>query len=298
MPTVGRRPPIVLLTILGVALAAGAAASLLAGSNTSSGVPAGPASELVVPARWFVYGLLGVFLAGVAYLVYLRATIQTVPVPGRIVVTILVVVLVATVFVLILHYAVAPNSTTVPGQGGGSSGTNGSHTNGTNLAGTGGGVVFPSLPPWASFAILAAVAVLAAALVVPFARSLLDERRHRAPAPLRPEKEKTELSSVLEHAGQALDEGGDPRSVILALYEAMLTRLARVVGSVDIETPEEIRRFHLVRLGIRPVTAEELTRLFEVARYSTHPLGPAEGQQASLVFREALRELTREPVAA
>ena len=65
------------------------------------------------------------------------------------------------------------------------------------------------------------------------------------------------------------------------------------MGAVDVQTPSEIYRDHLVRLGIRRVTAEKLTRLFEEARYSFHIFGSEEGDQARLVFRQALADLDR-----
>jgi len=71
-----------------------------------------------------------------------------------------------------------------------------------------------------------------------------------------------------------------------------------MVGSVDPETPEEIRSLHLVRLGISREASESLTRLFEEARYSTHPLGPEAAERATEVIRSAEADLSRAAVPA
>lgn len=297
MPTVGR-PPIVLLVVLGVALASGAAASLLAGATTSPGVAPGPATLIVFPIRWLAYGLFGAALAYAAYLLYIRMTGPTLRVPGRLMVTVLIGILLAVVFVLVLHSLTGPITTQTQPSTGHGTGQNQTYQNTSGLYGSGGSIWSPSLPPWLPFVVLAAVALIALALAVPFARSYLDERRRGISVSKNPAKEKAELSAVLERANRALEEGGDPRTVILALYAAVLAHLTAMVGSVEVDTPEEIRRYHLVRLGIRSDTARELTRLFEEARYSTHPLGPEDGERARGVFREALQELTRAPVAA
>ena len=53
-----------------------------------------------------------------------------------------------------------------------------------------------------------------------------------------------------------------------------------------------------MRLGIRPEVATELTRLFEEARYSTHPLGPESADRAAEAMRRATADLERAPEVA
>ena len=106
------------------------------------------------------------------------------------------------------------------------------------------------------------------------------------------------LETVIPRASVELEEGGDPRSAILALYTEMLVHLRPRVGSVETATPEEIRATHLVRLGVRPEEAHILTRLFEEARYSTHPLGPATSAEAQGALRATLADLDRRTVPA
>jgi hypothetical protein len=148
------------------------------------------------------------------------------------------------------------------------------------------------------FAVLAGVALLVAVVTVPAVRAYAADRRSaglaRAPAPV----ETALVQAVLRQAQRELDRGDDPRGVIVRLYGEVLGRLGRMVGSVDPETPEEIRTLHLERLGIRPEAATVLTRLFEEARYSSHPLGAEASERARTAVRQALADLDRTPEAA
>jgi hypothetical protein len=90
-----------------------------------------------------------------------------------------------------------------------------------------------------------------------------------------------------------LGHGADAREVILALYATLLARLRPMVGGMDTSTPEEIRAVHLERLGARPEPARTLTRLFEEARYSAHPMGPESSRTAQEAVRAVLDDLDR-----
>jgi hypothetical protein len=73
----------------------------------------------------------------------------------------------------------------------------------------------------------------------------------------------------------------------------MLAQLGARVGSVACLTADEIRLGPLRKLGISSQAAAVLTRLFETARYSTHPMEQeAEGQ-----FGEALEVVEKGLVA-
>jgi hypothetical protein len=81
--------------------------------------------------------------------------------------------------------------------------------------------------------------------------------------------------------------------VVIRLYATLLARVGPIVGGLDEQTPEEIRSFHLVQLGIRTPAATTLTRLFEEARYSSHPLGPEAAVLARQAIQEAREDLDR-----
>ncbi len=302
MPTASR-PSIVLLLVLAIALASGAAASLLIGAATPSGYTAAPAPLVVFPSWFFADLLLAVGVAIIGGLVYQRLSGGSVPVPRRNVITILFVVLLAIVFIAAAHTFLAGGpaasgkvlSTPVTNSTS-SGGSNGSAS--SPAPGPGGVLWSPSIPAWVPFAIVAGVAIVAVAIGLPQARAYLDERRQRAvsgePAP----SSSSAVRIALERADRSLADGSDPRATILELYASVLERLTSMVGSVELNTAEEIRTTHLLRLGIRPEPAEALTRLFEEARYSSHPLPPAAVERARWAVREALADLARSPPAA
>ena len=219
--------------------------------------------------------------------------------PGRAVVAALVIVLFMVLFVVVARFATAPGGPFALGQGHNGSPTNnstGTTTNLTNttnpLLGNGGNITFLGghFPAWVIFPVIAIVAVLVALVAVPRARLYLQDR---AQARLTLTPTVAEVRSALGEAAQQLAAGTDPRSVVLALYAHLLHRVEPIAGSVERSTPEEIRSLHLVRLGIRPEAAEALTRLFEEARYSTHPLGPEAAARASQAISDAEEDLTR-----
>jgi len=182
----------------------------------------------------------------------------------------------------------ANNSTGVSSHPTGPSGANGS-------SGSPGGIRFP---PWIGFVAVAVIALVVVAVVLPGVRSVL---AGRGPPPDDGESARAAARAArraLAGAVDALGEGRDPRAVIIALYGELLGRIVPMVGSVDPETPEEIRALHLVRLGISPMASESLTRLFEEARYSTHPLGPDAADRATEVIRRAEADLARAAVPA
>ena len=300
------RPSLVLLVVLAVALATGAAASLLLGAATAPGAPAQPASELVVPATWIADALLGLFALVAVVLVYRRLTEGAATLSSRAVITFLVVILLGIAFVAAAQFF-HPGG--CPWCGGGTpgsapppSGNNSTATGSNNTTFGGGGLVLLSwhVPAWLEFVALAAATLLVAAVVMPFLGQWATARRLRAAGPQRPGSGPTaaEVRGAFARASRDLDRGLDPREVIERLYADLLERLGRYVVQIDPSTPEEIRVQHLVRLGIRPEVATELTRLFEEARYSTHPLGPESADRAAEAMRRATADLERAPEVA
>ncbi len=301
------RPSLVLLVVLAVALATGAAASLLLGAATAPGAPAQPASELVVPATWIADALLGLFALVAVVLVYRRLTGGAATLSSRAVITFLVVILLGVAFVAAAQFF-HPGG--CPWCGGGTpgsvpppSGNNSTATGGSNNTTFGGGeLVLLSwhVPAWLEFVALAVVTLLVAAVVMPFLAQWSTARRLRGAGSQRPGSGPTaaEVRGVFARASRDLDRGLDPRDVIERLYADLLERLGRYVVQIDPSTPEEIRVQHLVRLGIRPEVATELTRLFEEARYSTHPIGPESADRAAGAMRRATADLERAPEVA
>jgi len=290
----------VLLAVLVAALATGAAASILVAASTAPPPPSGTASLIYLP-QWVITAVsVAMICFVVGSLVFWRLTSGPSSALSRMAVTILAVVLLGVLFVagarlMGIGGEVGFGSSSPPN--GGSNSTYGSNNTTVTgaLNGTGGTItLFPSLPGWVPFVVLGIVVLLAIVVGVPQTRRYLAERRESAavrrgaargvPAGMR---------AALSRASADLNVGGDPRTVILALYAAMLDELRPMADDLRTSTPEEIRATHLVRLGVRPEAARTLTRLFEEARYSTHPMGPSESARARDAVRATLEDLSR-----
>jgi hypothetical protein len=151
------------------------------------------------------------------------------------------------------------------GDGGGSTGSedgiNGGGA-GEIIPGTGGGGA-------ESYLIFITTAVIIAVLLFIMARELRSRISPRSAV-----TSDKEMRVIIESAVDSLEAGGDPRTVIYRSYLNMCGLLERR-GLADISylTPGEfasiaIREFHLPREQV-----EELTQLFEEARYSDHLVG-------------------------
>jgi hypothetical protein len=296
LPGPSGRRSYVLVVALFVALATGAAASLLIGAATESGGPPPRASELVLPSGLFSWLLIGVLGIVAVVFAYQRLSGVTVRLPNRAVVTFLVVILIAVLFVVAFRVAVVggPSPTGEVSVGQNSTGTHPPNQTATNLT-SGGNVtpfLLPGLPGWVPWVVIAGLLLIVTVAVFPTLLEYAADRRARA-VPPPPPADARAVRTALREAAEALDRGGDPRSVIVRLYGELLARLAPVVGDVNPETPEEIRARHLQPLGIRAESATALTRLFEEARYSTHPLAEAAADRARSAVREALSDLDR-----
>jgi len=295
-PTPRPSPSPVLLVALLAALATGAAASLLIGAGTAHGAPPLHASEVVLPGPIFADGLLVLPLVVLGFFIYRRMTGGSVSLPSRSVVSILVTILVAVLLVAALRAfgGGGPEPTGAVSTGHNSTGVPPSNSTGTNLS-LGSNVtpfLFPSLPGWVPFALLAAIVVVVVVVALPLVVAYAENRRAERGRPP-PPGSTAEVRVAFARAVRALDQGGDPRAVIVRLYGDLLERLGPLVSGIDLATPEEIRGQHLVRLGIHPEAATVLTRLFEEARYSTHPLGPEAAERVRQAVEVALADLSR-----
>jgi len=303
------RPPTarvswVLLVILAVAIAVGATASILVNPNRSSpsGGSSGPIQQVVLPNWVFAAGILGVMVVVLIVWVLIRLDAKGQRgIASSTFMYVLFAIGVICLIVALLHLlgigGGPPNSQNNTGTGpGGTPPTTPPTPPGRPLPpGAGSVFVAPSLPTWLPLLILVIVAVVAVVVGVPQTRRYLADRRadaevrRRANAP----QADSNVRAALSRASFELDLGQDPRTVILALYSEMLVHLRPMVGDVETSTPEEIRTAYLEHFGVRPAAARTLTRLFEEARYSTHPLGPAERDRAQDAVRATIDDLDR-----
>jgi len=286
----------VLIVIIVVALAIGAAASILVAASTTP-PPSGGVSSFTYTPGWVVLAISLGFIAFVfgVLLVHRFASGPSLPM-GRSTLTILITILLGIVFIIAAQF-IAHGGLFLSGGGSSPSGSGSGATNNTTAPippAPGGGVVtIGGVPGWVPFVILALIALLVAAVAIPNAlrydarrREMERYRRNREAVP-------AGMQAALSQASSELALGEDPRTVILALYAAILDRLKPLALDVSMNTPEEIRASHLLRLGVRPEPARTLTRLFEEARYSTHPMGADARDRAREAVRLALADLAR-----
>jgi hypothetical protein len=290
----------VLLVVVALALAVGAAASLIAGAAAAPAFHSGqPIGLLLTPSELAgIFGVCAAVLIG-AFL-WVGARGQRSPMPARAAVTLFTIILTGVLFVVVLQaFADTPGSflSTAPGGSNGTGTAPGSPGNATGNVTVGGPISHLPLflPPWVLFAAVAIVALVVGAFAVPAMWRRASHRNARSSSNGPSTADLLEVRGALANAAQELDKGSEPRAVVIRLYGTILRRVAPMVGGVDGQTPEEIRFQHLVRLGIRPTAANTLTRLFEEARYSTHPMGPDAATRAADAIREAREDLDRLP---
>ena len=298
-PPVRNRSSVVLLVVVLVALAIGGAASLVAGSASAAPFHSGRYSEFTVSFGEFEAVLFGLLALGAGLAIWVRLGSSNQAIPGRFVAFALA-ALVAGVVLAVLLGAVGSGAggffSNGPANSTGSAPSNPTNGTGTPLPGGSGGVLASlGFPPWALYVIVAAVVCVLAAVTLPSLWSRYGRSDRGAVARKR---SAAEIEEVLAAASHDLAAGNDPREVILALYAALLRRVDPMIGGVDLQTPAEIEELHLTRLGVRPSAAAALTRLFEEARYSSHPIGPADADAARVAIDAARADLDRVPLAA
>lgn len=290
-----RRGPPAVAWILVLAVLVGVAAALLSR-------PVGPAGASTPSLGTLTWGQLGqillVVLAVMAGLwLYYMFTGERAAIPNRVVATLLVVLLLGVLFVEVaglVHVAPIPATNSTGGRPppGGGTGTNGTGNGTSSVFGT------PALtvPAWAYFGVVVAVAVLAAVLLVPYMVARVDARRRSL----------DETDDAVDQARRALQEtlrrltdldGTDARAAILALYTRLLLIVEPRLGSVSNLTPREIERDSIASLGLRPGVAGDLTETFEEARYSTHPMTVEAVERARAALGEAIADLGPGPGA-
>jgi hypothetical protein len=280
---------------LGLALLVGFAAVLLVGSAPAA-PPARDGSLLIsLPAEVWGLLLLCPILLGLASLLFRRGSGPSLGVsPAPLVILLIVGIL----FTYLLVHGIAgsgsvsyvapgtPTNTSQPTNN--STPTNNSSHPG-NASTPGGGSTL-HLPPWTLEVIVAATAGIVAVLAMPGVLSWIVDRRARGPAVAAAPPAPAAIGAALEAAGRALDRGEDPRTTIVSLYLRLLGALGPRVGDLGPMTAQEIHLASLARFGVTPAASEAIARLFEEARYSSHPLGP----EAAARCREAIRAIERD----
>ena len=141
--------------------------------------------------------------------------------------------------------------------------------------------------------LLAGLATLTLALVLLFAERIARWWERRTAV-----ESAEPLSEAVQEGLDDLASEPDPRAAIIRCYR----RFERVAAGARVirapwQTPHEFMREALRRLSLPPIAVDRLTRLFELARFSAHPLGPSERDSARACLEEIRSELEREEAA-
>ena len=154
--------------------------------------------------------------------------------------------------------------------------------------------------PWVGWsvgllALAAALLTLAVALLIVFSDRLVAWwlARHRR-------GDAADMAQVVDESLGDLDADADPRAAIIRCYRRFEQVAARArVRREPWQTADEFLRDLLRRLDVPDVAVTRLTRLFEMARFSEHPLGPTERELARACLAEIRVTLERpEPAVA
>ena len=282
-----RRSPPAVAWVIVLAVVVGVAAALLSRPVASPGAPS-PSYGLLTWNHWGeLVGILALLGLGLWLFLLLRDRTNRAPVPGRVVVTILVVLLIGVLFVELagfVHTGPGPSSANPTGSGGNTSGMrNGTGNANTTLFGT------PSipLPGWVGIAALLGVAILASVVLVPYAiHRAEDRRRGRSEAAGPVDAAREALREALDRL--AATDATDARATILALYARLLQIVGLHIGQIDSRTPREIERATVEDLGLRADVARDLREIFEEARYSSHAMTSDAVVRARAALAEAM----------
>lgn len=107
-----------------------------------------------------------------------------------------------------------------------------------------------------------------------------------------PEVDEQAVADSLADSARRLLDDPDPRRAIIAAYAALLDGLADAgAPRATYEAPEEHLQRALRQLGVPPEPLAEVTRLFLIARFSSHPLGEPDREAARRALTAAEREL-------
>ncbi|HLT90637.1 MAG TPA: DUF4129 domain-containing protein [Woeseiaceae bacterium] len=114
-----------------------------------------------------------------------------------------------------------------------------------------------------------------------------------------PDADRRAVREVLTDTIDAMLADPDPNTAIIGAYARLLEGLdARGAGRRDHEGPMEHLRRVLTVLDVRPEPLRQLIALFELARFSTHPLTATHREQALGALRAVAADLGAAPAAA
>jgi len=182
------------------------------------------------------------------------------------------------------------------GTGGGSGGSGGTGTSRGNNTTAASKAAEPvrgisvKVPNWMFLPIAVVLSAAIAVLAIPGVLSRLVDRRIHRPAPPSAGVAPQGVVSVFRDARLAIENGERPRDTIVRLYGRILGRVAPSVEELATSTAEEIRRTQFAALHVSATRSEVITRLFEEARYSTHPIDLPVADR----FVETLREVEQD----
>jgi hypothetical protein len=252
--------------------------------NLDLGPETGGAKDLVLEMQGMLLPILGVLWAAIIIMVLLttrKRTPRSTKVQGGGTPSLLLgLLLIASI--VIVGAALSGGGTAPPGNGQDMGDTTQGSSGEISPGPTPGLTVFP-------------IATLALAVAVVVAAVLLLRRGLRpTPTPMMdPTDIPTEPQDAVLAVGAAITEleaHPDPRSAILAAYARMAVRLGRP-GEDKTLTPREFARKSGWRLRQSATSLEQLTSLFEEARYSDHPMGEEERERALASLRSIELEL-------
>ena len=106
------------------------------------------------------------------------------------------------------------------------------------------------------------------------------------------ERRRLEAAGAVRRTLLDLESGTDFRTAVMACYQRMCSLLAtKGVGGQETLTAREIEGLALSELGLSQGSVDDLTGLFEEARYSRHEIGPAQRDRAVESLHAIRREL-------
>ncbi|TLZ63747.1 MAG: DUF4129 domain-containing protein [Methanobacteriota archaeon] len=101
-----------------------------------------------------------------------------------------------------------------------------------------------------------------------------------------------EAANVVRRTLLDLEAGTDFRTAVMACYQRMCSLIAtRGVSRQEALTAREIEVLALAELGLSRAGVDDLTGLFEEARYSVHDIGPSQRDRAVECLTAIRREL-------
>jgi Domain of unknown function (DUF4129) len=285
----GRRGPPAVAWVLVLAVLVGVAAALLS-RPVGPVAPSAPGYSLLTWSHWGeVIGIIALLGAGFWLYLLFRDSARRAPIPGRVVASILTVVLIGVILVEVVAFVHFLPSTAAGNSTGSTGGTGTSNGTGNRNMTLFGGPSLP-LPGWVGIAAVLVIALVAAVFIVPYAVHRAEERRRERAEPESTASEaQRALHEALDRLGSA--DGSDARAAILALYSRLLLLVGPRLEGIETRTPREIERASIDTLGLRPAVARDLRETFEEARYSTHPMSVEAVERARHALTEAMSDL-------